>query len=277
MVGNDVSSPFAVRSPFTALRQFSVPTLLQLRNEGRCRDDAFAHWMRYGSHTIEHQNWKLSIEKRIQSSTPYSMCSSLDLSPEDARFLLTGGLSGTVSIYDFEEVNTRQHAQYHPLQQAETNPSSICSVQWYHDTGIFLTASKSGSVLLWDTAAMAPVLEAQPFQFNEFGQNSCHCMAVAPHATLAVAGSLQSPHVKLIDLNSGASSHTLRGCNSGPMVSAQSQFARELRWNGLFVGYSPATIATDRTGRGISTCRRFRFQSLLSGRLTLLGSPSLEQ
>ena len=128
----------------------------------------------------------------------------------------------------------------------------MSSVQWYHDTGIFLTSSRSGSVLLWDTAAMAPVLESRPFRYegssavsvssaaasartsstsntvddnhqpNSTTTSSVACLQVSPFSLLAATGSPGSPKVKLVDLRSGASSHSLTPphSNNGGGVTA---------------------------------------------------------
>ena len=197
--------------------------LLLLRHEGRCGGSDFRDWVLYGKNLQQHepekrQEWKLSSTTRIQPSHSRSYQSyntALDLC-RDSRFLLAGSGGGTVSIYDFREKTpppsspTLLSHAYHPIQQAETvGGNSLSSVQWYHDTGIFLTASMGGSVLLWDTAAMTPVLESQPFQYEGSSNTSLSCMQISPFSLLAATGSRGSPKVKLVDLRSGASSHSL--------------------------------------------------------------------
>jgi WD40 repeat protein len=248
----------------------TILTLLRLRDEGRCRDARFARAIRYGvqqphgggGSSSREQYWSLSKSQRIhppvtdnyrRSSRPWT--TAMDLSSDGGRFLLTGGSSGTVCVYDFGDQDSHLLQQrsndvpnnnnnnnnsgtaphfYRPLQQAETTTSSLSAVQWYHDAGIFLTASTNGTVVLWDTEAMSAVLEVQPFQYDHYSrlqnntasaqtshQNSCHCLKLSPTSMLAATGSHYSHLVKLVDFRSGTSSHTLTHNNKEGVTAVQ--------------------------------------------------------
>lgn len=195
----------------TAQTLRSIPHILQLRQDGRIYD--FPGKVLNGGGN--QQQWILSSRRQIRPGSR-SKTTALDLSTGNSQFLLTGSQTGNISIYDLWE-NPEQHQttnmsiSYQPIQQASAGLSTVPAVQWYPvDTGIFLTASAAGTVCLWDTAAMVPVLQTKPFQFTEESSSyALRCMHVSPHNLLAATGSNGSAIVKLVDLKSGAASHSL--------------------------------------------------------------------
>jgi DNA excision repair protein ERCC-8 len=99
--------------------------------------------------------------------------------------------------------------------------SSLTHVQWYPvDPGAFVSASLDGSILLWDTNRMQPVLHATPFEEGD----TCSCVHLggdgpggsnSASSMLVAAGSWQDPAITLVDLRSGAASHQLQGHDRG--------------------------------------------------------------
>ncbi|CAB9508648.1 excision repair protein ERCC-8 [Seminavis robusta] len=96
--------------------------------------------------------------------------------------------------------------------------SPISKVQWYPvDSGAFLSTSKDGCLLVWDTDSMAPVSQSLPFAETKGGIATFHLSPLRNYS--AVVASLQDPSLKLVDIRSSASSHTLLG-HGGPGVSS---------------------------------------------------------
>lgn len=156
---------------------------------------------------------------------------SIDLT---GRFLLAGSADATVSIYDLskwgrsklENHNNSNSGRpsYAPIAKslkvpAETDilklpaghSSSITYTQWYPtDPGVFFSASSDGTILVWDTHKIKPVLRVQPFLNESATWLSAHLRTGGDHS-LMVVGSWFESEIKLVDIRSGASSHQLVG------------------------------------------------------------------
>jgi DNA excision repair protein ERCC-8 len=114
-----------------------------------------------------------------------------------------------------------------PEQVPTGHSSTIRSVRWYPaDSGAFLSASSDGNLFVWDTACMTPVARFAPLQHNSSASTSIpgvadtaspslHCMELAEHHCLAAVASPYVPEAKLLDLRSGAASHSLVGHSGG--------------------------------------------------------------
>jgi len=204
----------------------SLTLLANARAEGRVRRQIFWNGVAALKEYFE------LLESPQISSSHNGRISSLDIA--EGRFLLAGGGDATISIYDLSIWGTEQHLngdsvgdgnntghrrQIHkPVAQSVRAPPttensleipvghslSVVAAQWYPvDTGAFVSAGSDGSMLVWDTNAMAPVAMYRPFQ-----QCRCFDMSGPSQSLLAVGGS-PSSSVKLVDLRSGAASHTL--------------------------------------------------------------------
>lgn len=98
-----------------------------------------------------------------------------------------------------------------------TNPPSskshkfgITSISFYPpDHGLFITSSYDGLVNAWDTTLLTP---AHTFTLA----TPIHAAAMAPKSfhTL-IATTSQLPHIRILDLNTGAATHSLVGHTSG--------------------------------------------------------------
>ena len=145
-----------------------------------------------------------------------------------------------------EESSSQTMSTHHrpPIQQATAQPQQgfVVSCQWYPvDTGMFFSACRSGIVQCWDTNEMVPISAIKPFQFAVAAKSSyslstgrrgnsvsgssttaaataattLSCMQVSPSNGLTLAvGSSTCSAIKLIDVRSGSSSHTLTGHNN---------------------------------------------------------------
>jgi DNA excision repair protein ERCC-8 len=114
-----------------------------------------------------------------------------------------------------------------PEEVPAGHSSTIRSVRWYpSDAGAFLSASSDGNLFVWDTELMTPVARFAPLQHNSSASTSMagvagvaspslHCMELAEHHCLAAVASPYVPEAKLLDLRSGAASHSLVGHSGG--------------------------------------------------------------
>lgn len=154
------------------------------------------------------------------------------------RFLLAGSADATLTIYDLSKwgrskfsncnLNNSETFSYAPvaksvkvqavpdiLQIPTGHSSSVTYTQWYPtDSGVFLSASSDGTILIWDTHRMKPVLRVEPFRDDSAAFLSAHLRTGGDHSLVAV-GSWYESEIKLVDIRSGASSHQLVGHGGG--------------------------------------------------------------
>jgi WD40 repeat protein len=209
------------------------------REYGFCREDAF---FRSVSHVFDIK--KLLHNQEIVSPHRKSV-SCLATEANTGRFLSAGSEDGTVSIYDISKWGSaktnniavgRQESssiRYYPVARSLMVPavpnilhlpsghsSSVTFVQWYPtDAGAFVSGSSDGTILVWDTSRMKPVLRAHPFGRNGDEDYRAATWISAQlriaggkeYNNLLVAGSYSHSEIKLVDIRSGASSHQLVG------------------------------------------------------------------
>ena len=216
------------------------------------------------------QGWSLSPHRRIHSLD--SCIESMDVHPsQSSRYLLTGSRDGYLSVYDLSyngaegeqwwydqpsvsrepEQAQRRMLVHNAVARSNGTPTfeeyssgstrvrlgSVVCARWYPlDTGAFVSAHRAGSIVIWDTNEMTPVIRVNPFAY-EGGTRvpsgpgrraytrqvasdesttpkamplSCVDMSPAmPH--LVATGSIRSALIKLVDIRTGAASHTLTG------------------------------------------------------------------
>jgi DNA excision repair protein ERCC-8 len=167
---------------------------------------------------------------------------SIHVDRVENRFLLAGGNDAVVGVFDLSKWGSEDYLAktikarsnetpnrstiHKPIASSQREPprafaesdisipsghaSPISKVQWYPvDSGAFLSASKDGCLLVWDTDSMAPVAKCTPFADTQSGIATFH-ISPSRHYS-AVVASLQDPSLKLVDIRSSASSHTLLG------------------------------------------------------------------
>ena len=204
----------------------SLPCLLYQRSTGMRRSIAFRNDIAFqkSSHFVLLDNPRVASPHR--GAIP-----ALQVDHVEGRFLLSGSADATVCIFDLSKWGTDhyplkrsspEHAVYKPVAQSVRVPfdgdavlqtphghsHSVVAVQWYPiDTGAFLSASAEGSLLVWDTHVMEPVIRWNPLP-------SISCVQLSESSLLAV-GSVNDSFVRLLDIRSGASSHSLVGHEEG--------------------------------------------------------------
>ena len=173
-------------------------------------------------------NLRLSETTHISSAHRLSV-DSVQIDRNENRFLLAASRDSTVSVYDISKWGSDHYLQGRPITKKpktsvypaiahslprRTDP--FVNAQWHPaDTGAFVTASAQGSVSVWDTDAMRSVVNYQPL-------SSIYCMHLSPllgrSQNIAAVGAKlgdNSTGVKLVDLQSGATSHSLVGHQGG--------------------------------------------------------------
>jgi len=174
-----------------------------------------------------------SVAGRISSSI-----SSLDASPtEGGRFLLAGQCGGSVLLYDLSKwgatdgggvgggrraPNSDEAVSIHePVAQASgamQRNNRIISARWFPvDSGAFLTASFNGNFTVWDSDRMEAVATYKPYPITALPLLSMEVSKLS--AYLAVVSCGGDPVVKLVDIRSGASAHSLVGHRRGGVPS----------------------------------------------------------
>lgn len=155
----------------------------------------------------------------------------LDVEAVESRYLLAGSGDGGITLWDLDDCEPQRRRNneaneavfprriFSLVGQAERNKAhkhSVSTVQWYPvDTGMFVTGSMDHTVKVWDTNAMASVLSWDL-------ESPVHRIAMSPavsansHSLIAVA--LGSPQIRLCDLRSTSSAHTLVGHSSAVLA-----------------------------------------------------------
>ncbi|KAJ4300983.1 hypothetical protein N0V90_003072 [Kalmusia sp. IMI 367209] len=145
----------------------------------------------------------------------------------EGRYLLSGGADSSIAIWDLESqpTSTDGYPTYAPLsvvsKTAEEHKLGITQIAFYpFDSLAFLTSSYDHTVKIYSSETLAP---SASFDLDSVVYN----IALSPIAShLLVACASQSPSVRLVDLRSGANTHSLAG-HSGAILSTAWSPTRE--------------------------------------------------
>ncbi|EGW31495.1 uncharacterized protein SPAPADRAFT_67550 [Spathaspora passalidarum NRRL Y-27907] len=156
---------------------------------------------------------------------------SLALDQSDYRFLLSGCADSSIKLWDLKQTHTQRqenevdaalgNADYDEfdydnpittftnvatIPKKSVHEFGISAVQWWpYDTGMFVSASFDHFVKIWDTNELTPV--------HDFDLESrIYAIDICRNETNSlVAAASDSPFIRLLDLRSASSSHTLSG------------------------------------------------------------------
>mmetsp|Transcript_22317 Transcript_22317/g.53076 ORF Transcript_22317/g.53076 Transcript_22317/m.53076 type:complete len:491 (-) Transcript_22317:110-1582(-) len=194
-----------------------------------------------GTYTFERGVSRFFNVKRLLEDldivSPHRKSISSLAADSTGRFLLAGSADATISIYDLSKwgrskLNNDDYktnrSTFAPVAKSVKVPSvtdvlqipaghssSITYTQWYPiDAGVFFSASSDGTILVWDTHRVEPVLRVQPFHDSSVAWISAHLRTSGDYSLIA-AGSWYHSEIKLADIRSGTSSHQLIGHGSG--------------------------------------------------------------
>ncbi|KAL5121942.1 hypothetical protein ACEQ8H_000158 [Pleosporales sp. CAS-2024a] len=145
----------------------------------------------------------------------------------EGKYLLSGGADSSIAIWDLEAQTTTTEAgeTYLPLsavnKTTEEHKLGITQVCFYaFDSLAFLTSSYDHTVKIYSSETLAP---SAAFNLDAVVYN----IALSPIADhLLVACATQAPNVRLVDLRSGANTHSLAG-HSGAILSTAWSPVRE--------------------------------------------------
>ncbi|KAL1591623.1 hypothetical protein SLS60_011873 [Paraconiothyrium brasiliense] len=145
----------------------------------------------------------------------------------EGRYLLSGGADSSIALWDLEAQPTvaEGYQTYTPLttvsKTAEEHKLGITQILFYpFDSLAFLTSSYDHTVKLYSSETLVP---SASFDLDSVVYN----IALSPIAShLLVACATQHPTVRLVDLRSGASTHSLAG-HSGAILSTAWSPTRE--------------------------------------------------
>lgn len=145
----------------------------------------------------------------------------------EGRYLLSGGADSSVSIWDLEaQTSTIESGEVHlptssVSKTTEEHKLGITQLCFYpFDSLAFLTSSYDHMVKVYSSETLAP---SAAFDLDSVVYN----IALSPIAShLLVACATQAPNVRLVDLRSGANSHSLAG-HTGAVLSTAWSPVRE--------------------------------------------------
>lgn len=145
----------------------------------------------------------------------------------EGRYLLSGGADSSIALWDLEAepAVAEGHSTYTPLstvrKTAEEHKLGITQVSFYpFDSLAFLTSSYDHTVKMYSSETLTP---SASFDLDSVVYN----ISLSPIAShLLVACGTQHTNVRLVDLRSGASTHSLAG-HSGAILSTAWSPTRE--------------------------------------------------
>ncbi|CBX90270.1 hypothetical protein IAQ61_001760 [Plenodomus lingam] len=163
--------------------------------------------------------------KRIAAHPPG--VNALTIDKFEGRYLLSGGADSSIAMWDLESQATMGETgdTMLPLEvvhkTSEEHKLGITQIGFYpFDSLAFMTSSYDHTVKLYSSETLKPsaVFDLDAVVYN---------FALSPIAShLLVACATQHPNVRLIDLRSGASTHSLAG-HSGAILSTAWNPVRE--------------------------------------------------
>lgn len=172
------------------------------------------------------QKWHLQLYEELNKSNDIHLkkinggVNSLSIENVDFRYLLSGGADGSIRIYDLQSKGKIVDAEREPLAPVTAVPQEyghkfgVSSIHWWpFDNGLFVSSSFDGSVKVWDPNTLEVGEEAYSFDLGSKIYN-ISISSVGEHSLVATAA--DHPFIRLLDLRTTSSSHTLvaRGSRS---------------------------------------------------------------
>ncbi|KAF2098682.1 WD40 repeat-like protein [Rhizodiscina lignyota] len=139
----------------------------------------------------------------------------------EGKYLLSGGADATIAIWDLEqpaETSPPSHRPLGTIPKSEANHTyGVTHLSFYpFDSLAFLSSSYDHTVKIWSSETLQP---SASFSLDAI----VYSHALSPIAShLLVACAIQHPSVRLVDLRSGSSTHSLAGHNGAVLSVAWS-------------------------------------------------------
>jgi WD40 repeat protein len=202
----------------------AIPSLLHLRQLGRSTSAAINQGI-----TRKRNRLPLCLQVNPSIACPSAApVTSLHVD-RTARFLIAASPIGGIFLYDLSKWGLTkdpcdpQTQQYQPV--AHALEQGVSCARWYAvDSGAFVTSGLAGKVQIWDSRACESVATYEPYKKVEprYRRNN-NSNASEESSNLPISGmdvstlnettivvcSRQDPAVKLVDIRSGAASHSL--------------------------------------------------------------------
>lgn len=153
---------------------------------------------------IHNKKWKnlLLANQEFPKNSRSLGVTCLDVDHCFSSYLMAGSLDSSLIIYDLESYQVLAE-----FERGKAHSLAITDGRWFtFDSGIFCTASRDQLVKLWDANTLKTAIT---WKMN----SSVNSIAVPTnHASpLLVAVGMEGHNIRLCDLKSGASTHTLKG------------------------------------------------------------------
>ncbi|KAG0005667.1 DNA excision repair protein ERCC-8 [Entomortierella chlamydospora] len=143
---------------------------------------------------------------------------TIDIEEAEGRYLLSGGGDGNIHVYDLDKSEREERRIIKSMASAYSpggHKGGVSRARWYpFDNGMFTTSSFDNTVKVWDTNAMEVACT-----FDLLNKVYSHAISSkATHGLIATAS--EDPRIRLCDMKSGASTHTLSG-HRGTVLSVE--------------------------------------------------------
>ena len=166
-------------------------------------------------------------ESRERIPAHISGVNAITIDKFEGRFLLSGGADSSIAIWDLEERAAASEVGETILPLSVANKTTqkrnlgITQIAFYpFDSLAFLTSSYDHTVKIYSSETLAP---SAVFDLDSV----VYHIALSPIAShLLVACATQHPNVRLVDLRSGANTHSLAG-HTGAILSTSWSPTRE--------------------------------------------------
>jgi DNA excision repair protein ERCC-8 len=163
----------------------------------------------------ENEGIQVLPSARPPSIAHYGGVNAIDIDKFDGRYLLSGGAESTISLWDLEtlEDNPTLHPQGTVARSENAHSFGITDLAFYpFDAGAFLSSSFDSTLKIYSSETLTP---SATFPLDA----PIYALSLSPIAQhILVACATQLPSVRLVDLRSGAASHTLAG-HAGAVLS----------------------------------------------------------
>lgn len=204
---------------------YSVASLIRDRERMVTNLDHSAYVRHMSSKRI--RSLQLSTSLEIRNALGAVNCMSLEA--QESRYLLCGGLYGTISLTDLESIDTSVrdsgakvaknvwvgHGSSSTSDRTDVANRGfgglmISSLEWYpQDSGMFISALSNGSLSIWDTNELTVA-----YTFN-LGANILTSKIRGYESGALIAVGLSDNKIKLCDTRTGDSCMALQGHSAG--------------------------------------------------------------
>lgn len=165
-----------------------------------------------------------AIEIKTQSN---GAVNCLDVDNEHHRFLLSGGADSSIKIWDISDEafngstgstsKKRSYPEVALIPRRKYHSYGISAVQWYkRDSGLFVSSSFDHCVKIWDSENCEPV-----YSFDLDHRIYSIDMSSLSEQNSLIATATDHPLLRLIDIRTSSSTHTLQGHQSGGVLSVK--------------------------------------------------------